>query len=105
MLHRIAQNTACHLVGDVVFESVGRSLHDDMACIVGHREVPPIVCRTLYARVDEVECLLCEVRTNNGTGPEYVDGRVETVAINGKLTVFSGLRPKLRVVGRADNER
>ena len=49
VLHRIAQHTACLFGSKVGFESVYRTLHDDMTGIVGNGEVPPIVSRALDA--------------------------------------------------------
>ena len=95
VLHRIAQHTACLFGSKVGFESVHRTLHDDMTGIVGNGEVPPIVSRALDARVYEVKCLLCEVRANNGTCPEHVDRRIETLAIDGELSVLLGACPQL----------
>ena len=76
-----------------------------MAGIVGNGEVPPVVSRALDTRVDEVESLLCKVRANHSTCPEYLYLRVELVAVDGERTVRTRFCPKLRVVGRADNER
>ena len=73
VLHRIAQHTACLFGSKVGFESVYRTLHDDMTGIVGNGEVPPIVSRALNARVYKVESLLCQVRANHSTRPEHVD--------------------------------
>ena len=73
VLHRIAQYSACLLSGEVGLKSVHRTLHNDMAGIVSHGEVPPIVSRALNARVYKVESLLCQVRANHSTRPEHID--------------------------------
>ena len=49
VLHWVRKHTACHLVRDVVLQSVGRTLHDDVKSIVSNGEVPPVICRTLDA--------------------------------------------------------
>ena len=105
VLHRVRQYARSHLLGDVGFQAVCRALHDDMAGIVGNGEVPPVVSRALDTRVDEVESLLGEVRANHSTSPEHLHLRVELVAVDGERTIWSRFSPKLRVVGRADNER
>ena len=105
VLHRIRQYARSHLICDVGFQTVCRALHDDVAGIVGNGEVPPVVSRALDTRVDEVESLLGEVRANHSTCPKHLYLRVELVAVYGERTIWSWFSPKLRVVGRADNER
>ena len=105
VLHRVRQYARSHLVCDVGLQTVCRALHDDVAGIVGNGEVPPVVSRTLDTRVYEVESLLGEVRANHSTSPEHLHLRVELVAVDSERSVRTRLCPKLRVVGRADNER
>ena len=105
VLHRVRQYAGSHLICDVGLQTVCRALHDDVASIVGNGEVPPVVSRTLDTRVYEVESLLGEVRANHSTSPEHLYLRVELVAVDSERSVRTRLCPKLRVVGRADNER
>ena len=95
VLHRVAEHTAEVLVGQLGVETIRGTLHDDVAGIVCHREVPPIVGRTLDAGVNKVERRLGQVAAYHLAGPEHVDFRVQRVAVDGQATRRFGVGPEL----------
>ena len=105
VLHRITYETAEILVGQVGLQSVGRPLHDDMAGIIGYREVPPVVSWALDAGIHPVERLAGQVATYHITCPEYVDRRVEGISEDGERTGWLWIRPETGIIGRTHHER
>ena len=101
MLHGIADYSCGRRGVNSRVETVDGPLHDDMARIVGHREVPPVEGRTADARVDELEGLGRQVAAHEIAGPENVDALVECAAEICQRAAFGRVCPKARIVGGA----
>ena len=105
MLHRVAYEAAEILVGQVGLQTIGRTLHDDMACIIGYREVPPVISRALDAGVHPVEGLAGQVTTYHITRPEYIDRWIEGITEDNQRTGWFWIRPETGIIGRTHHER
>ena len=105
MLHWVAHETTEILVGQVGLQTVGRTLHDDMACIIGYREVPPVISRALDTGVHPVERLAGQVTTYHITCPEYIDGWIEGITEDSQRTGWFWIRPETGIIGRTHHER
>ena len=73
MLHRVADKTAKVVFGQGSVEPVDRPLEDDVADVVGHRIVPPVVGRAAYPRVYPVERLAGQIAAHDIARPENFD--------------------------------
>ena len=105
MLHRVAHNAAGFISCETGIQPVHRSLKQEVADVVGHRIVPPVVSRTLDARVDEIECFGCQVAAHHVARPEHLDFRIKRFSVDGQTTFLGRVRPKFGVIGRADRKR
>ena len=105
MLHRVAYEAAEILVGQVGLQTIGRTLHDDMACIIGYREVPPVISRALDAGVHPVEGLAGQVTTYHITRPEYIDRWIEGITEDSQRTGWFWIRPETGIIGRTHHKR
>ncbi len=104
MFHRIALYTCHFIFGKIGSQTVDRTLKQYVAAIVGHRVIPPVQCGALDTGIDKIKCLVSEVAAHHGTCPEHLHVGVQFTAINGKLTILSGLRPQLRIVSRTNHQ-
>ena len=105
MLHRVAAETTdvfrCHCS----VETVCRTLHYNMTTVVGYREVPPIIYRSLDARVHPFHSFAGKVTTNHIACPEYLYRRVERSSVDAQTTLWRRVGPQLRVIGRTYGKR
>ena len=76
-----------------------------MACIIGYREVPPVVSRTLDTGVHPVERLAGQVATYHITCPEYIDRWIEGITEDSQRTGWFWIRPKTGIIGRTHHKR
>ena len=108
MFHRIGYKTR-HEVGDVEVVAINRTHEQVVANIVGYREVPPYVCRTLDEVVDPFHTTLFSVtfvHIGNYTVacPHDVDAWIQLSTQGSKISTFY-IRPTLVVFSRAHDER
>ena len=73
VLHWVAHQSAEVFVGERSVEAVCWTLHNDVPCIVGYREIPPIIAGTLDARVEPVHSVGGEVAAHHVARPEHLD--------------------------------
>ena len=76
-----------------------------MACIIGYREVPPVVSRTLDTGVHPVERLAGQVATYHITCPEYIDRWIEGITEDSQRTGWFWIRPETGIIGRTHHKR
>ena len=76
-----------------------------MACIIGYREVPPVISRALDAGVHPVEGLAGQVTTYHITRPEYIDRWIEGITEDSQRTGWFWIRPETGIIGRTHHER
>ena len=105
VLHRVAQQTAEILGTQTVVQTIGRSLHHDIAAVIGHGEVPPYQRRTLYPIPHPLEGRGGHVAAHSVTCPEYADRGIELAAVDSQAAAVRGIGPGAVVVGRADDQR
>ena len=100
MLHRVAAETAdvfrCHCS----VETVCRTLHYNVATVIGNGEVPPIIYRALDARVHPVYSFAGKVATNHVACPEHFNRWVERSTVDAQTTLRCWVGPQLRVICR-----
>ena len=105
MLHRVADESAQVLVRQGGIQPVGRSLHHDVAGIVGHGKVPPVQGRTADAGVHPLHRLAGQVAAHHVARPEHIDGGGERIAIDGQTSFRRGIGPQPGIVRGTDDER
>ena len=105
MLHWVAHETTEILVGQVGLQTVGRTLHDDMTCIISYREVPPVISWALDTGVHPVERLAGQVTTYHITCPEYIDRWIKGITEDSQRTGWFWIRPETGIIGRTHHER
>ena len=76
-----------------------------MACIIGYREVPPVISRALDAGVHPVEGLAGQVTTYHITRPEYIDRWIEGITEDSQRTGWFWIRPETGIIGRTHHKR
>ena len=104
MLHGIADDAADVVGREAGGEAVGGALEEELAGIVRHGEVPPVVGGALDAGIDEPEGLASEVAAHGVARPEHFDFGIKLTAVGDEAAAGAGVGPQARVLRRADGQ-
>ncbi len=76
-------------------ETVCRSLHDYMSCIICYREIPPVESRPVYSRIHPFHSIFGQVAAHVVTCPENFYVRIQDFPVYRQIAVRPGLAQSL----------